>query len=231
MRSSLLLPVVTVGLVTTGLTVPLALFTPASPGARPVAAVSTVSTVGHGVTPGPGSTPKRRAAHRGGPSSVGRLDVGPTRGTTPGSGPQLRGRWTWPFSPRPAVLRPFMRPATSYGAGHRGIDLAGSAGQVVVAVDAGVVTHVGRIAGRGTVTVLHSSGVRSTYEPVHATVTTGTAVAAGTPLGTLTARGSHCAPACLHLGAIRGEAYLDPLVFLVGGRRVRLLPLVQAPDG
>jgi hypothetical protein len=101
----------------------------------------------------------------------------------------------------------------------------------VQAVDAGVVTHVGRIAGRGTVTVLHPAGVRSTYEPVDATVTTGTVVAAGRPLGTLAARGAHCPPACLHRGAVRGEVYLDPLVFVVGGRRVRLLPLVQAPDG
>jgi len=129
------------------------------------------------------------------------------------------------------VLRPFVRPATSYGAGHRGVDLAGSTGQAVLAVDAGVVTHVGRIGGRGTVTVLHPSGVRSTYEPVDATVEIGTAVSAGTPLGHLASTGSHCAPVCLHLGAVRGEAYLDPLVFLVGGRRVRLLPLAQAPDG
>jgi hypothetical protein len=104
-------------------------------------------------------------------------------------------------------------------------------GQVVGAVDAGVVTHVGRIAGRGTVTVLHATGVRSTYEPVDATVAVGAAVAVGTPLGQLAASGSHCEPACLHLGAVRGEVYLDPLVLLVGGRRVRLLPLGQAPDG
>ena len=146
--------------------------------------------------------------------------------------PSLRGRWAWPLRPQPAVVRPFLPPATKYGAGHRGVDLAGSSGQEVLAVDAGTVTHVGRIAGRGTVTVLHSSGIRSTYEPVDPTVSTGSPVARGAPLGRLEESGSHCTPAvCLHLGAVRGEVYLDPMVFLAGGQRVRLLPLAPAREG
>lgn len=128
-------------------------------------------------------------------------------------------------------MRAFVRPATAYGAGHRGIDLAGSTGQEVLAVDAGTVTHVGRIADRGTVTVLHRSGVRSTYEPVEPAVTVGQVVSRGSHLGRLESTGAHCRPSCLHLGAVRDHTYLDPLVFLTGGRRVRLLPLAQAPDG
>ncbi len=152
-------------------------------------------------------------------------------GGTPSS-PAPRGRWTWPLQPPPAVVRPFLPPATRYGAGHRGVDLAGASEQEVLAVEAGTVTHVGSIAGRGTVTVLHSSGTRSTYEPVDPTVRTGSAVARGARLGRLEASGSHCAPAvCLHLGAVSGELYLDPMVLLVGGRRVRLLPLSQVPEG
>jgi murein DD-endopeptidase MepM/ murein hydrolase activator NlpD len=100
-----------------------------------------------------------------------------------------------------------------------------------LAVDAGTVTHVGRIGGRGTVSVLHPSGVRSTYEPVDAMVSEGQAVTEGARLARLAEGGSHCAPTCLHLGAVRGDAYLDPLVFLVGARPVRLLPLGQVPDG
>jgi murein DD-endopeptidase MepM/ murein hydrolase activator NlpD len=130
------------------------------------------------------------------------------------------------------MLRPFVRPATTYGAGHRGVDLAGSPGQDVQAVSDGTVSHVGRVAGRGTVTVLHASGVRSTYEPVRGSVATGAVVARGAVLGTLEVSGSHCGVAtCLHLGAVGAETYLDPMVFLVGGQRVRLLPLGQAPEG
>ena len=128
-------------------------------------------------------------------------------------------------------MRPFERPSTAYSAGHRGVDLAGSQGQAVLAVEAGSVTHVGRIAGRGTVTVLHASGIRSTYEPVTASVGVGGQVAVGAELGRLEVAGAHCLPSCLHLGAVRGRTYLDPLTFLLGGRRVRLLPLAQAPDG
>ncbi|NYG05910.1 murein DD-endopeptidase MepM/ murein hydrolase activator NlpD [Phycicoccus badiiscoriae] len=113
--------------------------------------------------------------------------------------------------------------------GHRGVDLAGVAGQEVRAVEDGTVTHVGTIAGRGTVSVLHPSGIRSTYEPVVSIVAKGSVVTRGAVLGRLQGTGSHCAPAaCLHLGAVRGDAYLDPMTFLRGGQRVRLLPL--APE-
>ena len=161
------------------------------------------------------------------------LSAGPTLPAGRASdSPALPGRWSWPLRPQPAVVRPFLRPATRYGAGHRGLDLAGSSAQTVLAVEAGTVTHVGSIAGRGTVTVLHVSGIRSTYEPVDPAVSTGSTVARGALLGRLEESGSHCAPAaCLHLGAVRGEVYLDPLALLTGGQRVRLLPLGQAPEG
>jgi murein DD-endopeptidase MepM/ murein hydrolase activator NlpD len=131
----------------------------------------------------------------------------------------------WPLAPRPAVARPFAAPRSRYGAGHRGVDLASQLGQQVLAVDSGTVSHVGVIAGRGTVSVLHPSGLRSTYEPVVATVHRGDVVARGDPLGTVSDVAGHCAPqTCLHLGAVRGGTYVDPLQLLTT-RRVRLLPL------
>ncbi|HHU10016.1 MAG TPA: M23 family metallopeptidase [Intrasporangiaceae bacterium] len=136
------------------------------------------------------------------------------------------GVWAWPLAPLPQVVRPFEKPSSAYGPGHRGIDLAGSPGQPVLAVADGVVTHSGVIAGRGTVSVLHSSGIRSTYEPVDERIEEGSAVAAGATLGTL-GTGSHCA-GCLHLGARLGEDYLDPLLLLT---RVRIILLPLLPDG
>ena len=136
------------------------------------------------------------------------------------------GVWAWPLVPLPQVVRPFEKPSSAYGPGHRGIDLAGSPGQPVLAVADGVVTHSGVIAGRGTVSVLHSSGIRSTYEPVDDGIEEGTAVAAGATLGTL-GTGSHC-DGCLHLGARLGEDYLDPLLLLT---RVRIILLPLLPDG
>lgn len=135
----------------------------------------------------------------------------------------------WPLRPTPEVVAGFDPPDSPYGAGHRGVDLAGSVGQVVHTALAGRVTYAGSIAGRGVVVVDHGA-TRTTYEPVEATVPLGAAVARGDPIGTLQLGGSHCLPrACLHWGwiaadGLEGETYLDPLR-LVGFGPVRLLPL------
>ncbi|WP_082612540.1 MULTISPECIES: M23 family metallopeptidase [unclassified Nocardioides] len=130
----------------------------------------------------------------------------------------------WPLRPQPEVVAGFDPPDVTWGAGHRGVDLAGSPGQPVLAALPGQVVFAGRIAGRGVVVVGHGD-TRTTYEPVTARVAVGSPVAAGAVLGQLELVGSHCFPrACLHWGWIRGETYLDPLR-LVGAGPVRLLPL------
>lgn len=130
----------------------------------------------------------------------------------------------WPLSPVPAVVAAFDPPDSTYGAGHRGVDLAGRAGQAVRAALPGTVTFAGSLAGRGVVVVDHGT-TRTTYEPVTATAAIGATVARGDPVGVLQLPGSHCFPrACLHWGWIEGQTYLDPLR-LVGMGPVRLLPL------
>lgn len=159
-------------------------------------------------------------------------------GMTTGSGPAAtaepspaagvaRGRWIWPVRGKPQVLRPFRAPTSDYGPGHRGLDLAAAEGAAVVAVESGLVTHAAVLAGRGTVTVEHADGLRSTYEPVAATVAVGSTVVAGQMIGTVRVRDgpTHCgARTCLHLGAVRGGSYLDPYPLLSGGR-LALLPI------
>jgi murein DD-endopeptidase MepM/ murein hydrolase activator NlpD len=130
----------------------------------------------------------------------------------------------WPLQPEPAVVHGFDPPASPYAAGHRGVDLAGTAGQPVRTALAGRVTYAGPLAGTGVVVVSHGA-TRTTYQPVSATVHIGDQLGAGAPIGTLTLPGSHCFPsACLHWGWIAGKTYLDPLR-LVGAGPVRLLPL------
>lgn len=134
--------------------------------------------------------------------------------------------WVWPLSPPHVVSRPFQPPATAYGAGHRGVDLVGVTGDPVRAAGAGVVSVAEMLAGRGVVVVVHD-GLRTTYEPVTASVAVGESVSAGEVLGHLEAGHAGCpVAACLHWGLRRGEAYLDPLS-LVGRGRVRLLPLAN----
>jgi murein DD-endopeptidase MepM/ murein hydrolase activator NlpD len=130
----------------------------------------------------------------------------------------------WPLQPQPEVVHGFDPPDSTYGAGHRGVDLLGAVGQPVLAALPGTITYAGALAGRGVVVVDHGV-TRTTYEPVAATVSVGTAVPAGAQIGTLGLAGSHCFPrACLHWGWIEGQTYLDPLR-LVGAGPVRLLPL------
>lgn len=136
-------------------------------------------------------------------------------------------RWEWPVGDgdRPALAAPFDAPDERWGPGHRGIDLRTAKGAAVTAVADGVVTHRGRVAGRGTVSITHASGIRSTYEPVESSLSVGDRVTRGEVIGRVGPEAGHCAPrSCLHLGAKRGPDYLDPLPFF-GARRVILLPV------
>jgi hypothetical protein len=152
--------------------------------------------------------------------------TGATAALAAAADPASADRWTWPVgtaaSP-PVVVRPFAPPGQPWLAGHRGADLAADAGTTVRSAGAGVVSYAGGLAGRGVVAVVHG-GLRTTYEPVTATVSVGQRVTVGEPLGRLEPRG-HCVPAaCLHWGLRRGDVYLDPLSLLSGGP-ARLLPL------
>ncbi len=161
-----------------------------------------------------------------------------TAGTEPAPGPAVPtiGR-TWPVASRPSILRGWEPPASPYARGHRGVDLAAPAAAPVRAVAAGRVSFAGRVAGKGVVSVeLTGTGdppLRTTYEPVRATVTQGDDVEAGEVVGTVEATGSHCAGTCVHWGLRRGETYLDPLAllppWLLHRGPSRLLPVLGVP--
>ena len=137
------------------------------------------------------------------------------------------GRLDWPLRPRPAVVRAFDAPQPNWQRGHRGVDLAGSAGQTVYAAAPGTVVFAGELAGRPVVSVAHPGGLRTSYEPVRAAVRPGAAVAAGSALGTLVAGHAGCS-SCLHWGAMWGASsdadYVDPLG-LLATTPIRLKPL------
>lgn len=145
----------------------------------------------------------------------------------PGAARAEGPRWQWPTPPPHEVVARFEAPTTPYGPGHRGIDIAVSGGAQIRAVEAGTVRFSGSLAGRGVVSVVHADGLLSTYEPVTSTLSEGARVAAGDVLGTLEggSPSSHCGERdCLHLGARRGESYLDPLLLLGGRGPSVLLP-------
>ncbi|MDO5533090.1 MAG: peptidoglycan DD-metalloendopeptidase family protein [Propionibacteriaceae bacterium] len=120
------------------------------------------------------------------------------------------------------VVRGFDPPDERWGAGHRGVDVAGRVGDAIISPRAGRVSFAGVVAGRPVVTVTH--GVqRTTLEPVVAVVPVGAEVAAGQVVGHLQAGHQPCpAEACLHWGLLEGETYLDPVGS--GPDAPRLLP-------
>ena len=167
-----------------------------------------------------------------------------------GSPPMMTGErlgpnraWGWPVHPA-LVVRPFLAPPQPWSPGHRGVDLAASAGQPVVSPHDGLVSFVGVIAGRPVLVVSHPGGLRSTLEPVTADWTVGVPVTRGQRIGSVAASAGawsgspggaiptgpgavssegHCWPdTCVHWGVIRGDTYLDPAALVTG--RVVLLP-------
>jgi len=132
-------------------------------------------------------------------------------------------RWRWPVSP-PRIVAPWVAPAGPYAAGHRGIDLAASPGDPVLAPATGVVTFSGVVVDRPVVTVQVGDEVLVSMEPVVADVARGASVAAGQQLGAV-GRGGHCDGACVHVGVRVDGAYVSPLLFFAAVPPAVLLPL------
>ncbi|WP_235215412.1 peptidoglycan DD-metalloendopeptidase family protein [Phaeacidiphilus oryzae] len=139
-----------------------------------------------------------------------------------------------------AVLRGFDAPLEAWGPGHRGVDLAAGADAPVRSTLDGVVSFAGPVGGVPVVVVEHpgtgTPSLRSTYEPVVATVAPHARVTAGQVIGRLAAAPGgpgHCGAlrGCLHWGLLRGERYLDPLRLLRRARHARLLPLLNGGGG
>ncbi|MFG3115755.1 murein hydrolase activator EnvC family protein [Streptomyces sp. NPDC048197] len=178
-----------------------------------------------------------------GRAEAGGTGMGDTRagGAEPGGPPTTAGERAWPVAGpegiRPTVLRGWEPPPAPWAAGHRGVDLAASVGTTVRAAAPGQVAYAGTVAGRGVLTIeVSRSGrppLRTTYEPVRATVRKGQRVAAGQPVAVLQRGPFHCRAPCLHWGLRRGKTYLDPLSLLPpsmrGGGPSRLLPVFGVP--
>jgi murein DD-endopeptidase MepM/ murein hydrolase activator NlpD len=134
--------------------------------------------------------------------------VAPHAGATPST-----DVWTWPVVG--PVVRPFEPPATAYGAGHRGIDIAAAIGTPVLAPAAGTVRYAGRIGGALYASIDHAHGLQSTYSWLDAVdVQRGDVVFRGQRIGTSGAGHPGTAVAHLHFGVKLDGAYIDPLSIL-----------------
>ena len=146
-------------------------------------------------------------------------------GTGSTGAPGARTRYRPPLAGLLSVLHRFEQPVTPYAAGHRGVDLAVSSSQPVLAARGGRVQFAGPVAGRGVVVIAHSDGIRTEYEPVSAVVHAGDTVQTGQVIGRILGTHDMCRPrSCLHWGARRGDLYVDPMRLLNPLGPVRLLP-------
>jgi murein DD-endopeptidase MepM/ murein hydrolase activator NlpD len=115
--------------------------------------------------------------------------------------------WVWPVTGR--VVRPFDAPATAYGPGHRGINIAAHPNASVRVAADGVVVFAGTIAHAPWIVVLHPGRVRTTYGALAGIrVRRGERVHAGQAIARAGRTGS------VYFGVRIGPEYVDPLGFL-----------------
>ena len=146
-----------------------------------------------GVLPRPRLPSSRQGTSALGPAAVNRAGRARTHRPCGGAACSFRGqggRLGLTALPRRGWCDASLRPPARGAGGIAASTSPGSAAQQVRAAAPGRVTHVGVVAGRPTLSVLHASGVRTTYEPVVAAVGRGDSVEIGTILGHLAAVGS-----------------------------------------
>ena len=153
--------------------------------------------------------------------------TGPSTPAAAGAARSTGALWEWPVDPPKRVVRAYVAPATPYGPGHRGVDLAADSGAAVYAPADGVVYFAGVVVDRPLLTIRQPGGILSSFEPVTTTLAAGTAVTRGERIGTLLA--GHCAETCLHVGVRLYGQYVSPLKYLTGIPHSVLLPVRPLP--
>lgn len=127
------------------------------------------------------------------------------------------------------VVEEFAAPPAPWAAGHRGVDMAASAGADIRSPADGVVSFSGVVVDREVLSINHGGGYVSSFEPVESDLEVGDAVTEGqtvAELGTYDDGSHHCpAQPCLHWGVRLHGDYINPLLTLGELEPSVLLPL------
>jgi murein DD-endopeptidase MepM/ murein hydrolase activator NlpD len=126
------------------------------------------------------------------------------------------------------VAEEFAAPPTPWAAGHRGVDLAASAGGEIRSPADGVVSFSGVVVDREVLSINHGAGYVSSFEPVTTELTVGDTVSQGQPiahLDTYEDGSHHCDSPCLHWGVRHHGDYINPLLLTGELEPSILLPL------
>lgn len=148
----------------------------------------------------------------------------PTAEATTPAAPAAQPGWAWPIAAPHPIARAYSAPATRWSAGHRGIDIAAASGSIVRAPTDGEVHFAGVVVDRPVLSIRHSDGLVSSYEPVTTTLVAGDTVRRGDAIGEVAPATTHCDRDCLHFGVRLHGEYVSPLKYLGGIPRSVLLP-------
>jgi murein DD-endopeptidase MepM/ murein hydrolase activator NlpD len=123
------------------------------------------------------------------------------------------GAWMWPVTG--PIVRGFDPPASPYGSGHRGIDIATPIGTIILAPAPGRVSFAGKVGGHLFVTLDHGAGLESTYSWLSTiAVKKGDQVVAGDIIATSGPGHPTDVIPGLHMGVKLHDVYVDPLDYL-----------------
>lgn len=111
----------------------------------------------------------------------------------------------------------FENPVGQRAKGHRGIDLSDMREQSVHAPFAGVVSFVGKVFHRSTITIRSESGLLASFEPICSQLVAGDKVSSGQEIGSWCESDKnyreHCED-CVHFSIRSPRGYLNPMLFL-----------------
>lgn len=109
--------------------------------------------------------------------------------------------------------------------GHRGVDIRAEPGTLLYAPSDGIISFAGVVAGKNVVSITHSKGRISTFEPAQTGLAVKTHVKKGQEIGWVEGGSDHCRDICVQWGIKTGEkSYLDPEI-LVSRKTVVLKPV------
>lgn len=122
------------------------------------------------------------------------------------------------------VVKAFVPPQMPWSAAHRGVDIR-APGTDIVAPSTGEISFIGVVVDRPVLSIRHSNGLISSFEPVDTELEIGDSVSQGQVIGTLSEDATHCDSQCVHWGVRKPDAwqigssvrdlYIDP-AFLLG---------------
>lgn len=148
-------------------------------------------------------------------------------GMPPATAGDSHPRWEPPVAGD--VVEEFAAPPAPWAAGHRGVDLAASAGAEIRAPADGVVSFSGVVVNREVLSIDHGGSYVSSFEPVESELTEGDAVSEGEViaiLGTYDDGATHCdGQPCLHWGVRLHGEYINPMLLIGDLEPSILLPL------